>query len=311
MRILVTGASGLLGANVALELSAGHTVFGVGNRSPLNTEHFTVLTANLLDPGELSRIIAQTQPDWVINCAALANLEDCEKDPVLARRINSEFPGILAEQCRRGGARWKPARLLHVSTDAIFDGQKGNYSEADEPNPLNVYAQSKLDGERAVAQANSDALIARVNLFGFSPSGRRSLAEFFLYNLMDGKPVKGFTDVFFCPMLVNDIAHIFFKMLAADLSGLYHVFSAEALSKYDFGTRIAHRFGLDAGLIAPVSVSDGGLVAARSPNLRMDVHKLSTALGEDLPGFSTMLERFYTLYQEGYPQKVKKLVQHG
>lgn len=314
MRILVTGASGLLGANVALELSAGHTVFGVGNRTPLNTERnpsFTGLTANLLDPGELARVLEQTQPDWVIHCAALANLEDCEKDPVLARRINSEFPGILAEQCRRGGARWKPARLLHVSTDAIFDGQKGNYSEADEPNPLNVYAQSKLDGERAVAQANSDALIARVNLFGFSPSGRRSLAEFFLYNLMANKPVKGFTDVFFCPMLVNDIAHIFFKMLTADLTGLYHVFSAEALSKYDFGTRIAHRFGLDAGLIAPVSVSDGGLVAARSPNLRMDVGKLSTALREDLPTFSTMLERFYTLYQEGYPQRVKNLVQSG
>lgn len=310
MRILVTGASGLLGANVALEaVSAGHTVFGVGNRSPLNTERnpsFTGLTANLLNPGELYRMLEQTQPDWVINCAALANLEDCEKDPVLARRINSEFPGMLAEECRKSGAR-----LLHVSTDAIFDGQKGYYTEADEPNPLNVYAQSKLDGERAVTDADSNALIARVNLFGFSPSGRRSLAEFFLYNLMEGKSLKGFTDVFFCPMLVNDIAHIFFKMLAAELSGLYHVFSAEALSKYDFGVRIANRFGLDAGLIAPVSVEDGGLVAARSPNLRMDVHKLSTALGEDLPTFSTMLERFYTLYQEDYPQRVRKLVQNG
>jgi dTDP-4-dehydrorhamnose reductase len=310
MRILVTGASGLLGANVALEASAGHTVFGVGNRSPLNTQDFSVLTADLLQPGELVRVLEQTQPDWVIHCAALANLEDCEKDPVLARRINSEFPGMLAEQCRKGGAR-----LLHVSTDAVFDGQKGNeetkfpyYTEADEPNPLNVYAQSKLDGERAVADANPNALIARVNLFGFSPSGRRSLAEFFLYNLMEGKPVKGFTDVFFCPMLVNDIAHIFFKMLAADLSGLYHVFSAECVSKYEFGVQIAERFGLDAGLIAPVSVVDGGLTAARSPNLRMDVRKLSTDLGEVPPVFSPMLERFYTLYQEGYPQRVKRLV---
>ena len=306
--MLVTGASGLLGANVALEAAAeGHRVFGVANRSPLNTENFSVLMANLLNAGELNRVLEQTQPDWVINCAALANLEDCEKDPVLARRINSEFPGILAERCRKGGAR-----LLHVSTDAVFDGQKGNeetpYSETDAPNPLNVYAKSKLDGERTVAQSNPEALIARVNLFGFSPSGRRSLAEFFLYNLMANKPVKGFMDVFFCPMLVNDIAHIFFKMLARELSGLYHVFSAESLSKYDFGVRIANRFGLDAGLIAPVSVEAGGLAAARSPNLRMNTNKLSTDLGEDLPRFSTMLERFYTLYQEGYPQRVKKLV---
>jgi len=117
--------------------------------------------------------------------------------------------------------------------------------------------------------------------------------------------------VFFCPMLVNDIAHIFFKMLARELSGLYHVFSAECLSKYDFGVRIAEQFGLDAGLIAPVSVETGGLIAARSPNLRMDTHKLSTDLGQMLPTFSPMLERFYTLYQEGYPQKVKSLVQNG
>lgn len=316
MRILITGASGLLGANVALEaMSAGHTVFGIGNRSPLNTQDFVVLTANLLDPGELDRVLEQSQPDWVVHCAALANLEDCEKDPVLARRINSELPGILAERCRVGGAR-----LLHVSTDAVFDGQKSHteppYTETDEPNPRNVYAQSKLEGEHTVAGANPDALIARVNLFGFSPSGRRSLAEFFLYHLMASKPVKGFTDVFFCPMLVNDIAHIFFKMLATDssgreLSGLYHVFSAEALSKYDFGVRIAERFGLDAGLIAPVSVEAGGLLAARSPNLRMSVNKLSTDLGEDLPAFSPMLERFYTLYQEGYPQRLRKLVQVG
>lgn len=305
MRILVTGASGLLGANVALEAAVqGHTVFGVANRSPLHTQDFHVLTADLLQPGELDRTLEQTQPAWVIHCAALANLEACEREPALARRLNSELPGLLAERCRKGGAR-----LLHVSTDAVFDGQKAApYTETDEPNPLSVYAQTKLEGERTVAAAQPDALIARVNLFGFSPSGKRSLAEFFLYNLMEGKPVKGFTDVYFCPILVNDLAHIFFKMLVQGLSGLYHAFSAECLSKYQFGVRIAERFGLDGGLIAPVSVADGGLAAARSPNLCMDVNKLSTALGEDLPTFSPMLERFWELYQQGYPQKISRSV---
>ncbi len=303
MRILVTGASGLLGANVALEAAAkGHTVFGVAHRTPLNTQDFTVLTANLLQTGAIERLLERTRPDWVIHCAALANLEDCENNPELAQRINSQVPGILAAACRKGGAR-----LLHVSTDAVFDGQKGGYTETDQPNPLSVYAQTKLDGERAVVRANTDALIARVNLFGFSPSGKRSLAEFFLYNLLAGEAVKGFTDVFFCPLLVNDVAHIFFEMLERGLSGLYHVFSAECLSKYDFGVRIAERFGLDAGLIAPISVADFGLQAARAPNLTMDTTRLSTVLGHPLPAFSPMLERFYALYQQGYPQKLSSM----
>lgn len=316
MRILITGASGLLGLNVALELASKHEVVGVAGRTPLRAETFTALQADLLEADAIPRLLEQTRPDWVIHCAALANLEECEANPELARRINSEIPGILAEACRKGGAR-----LLHVSTDAVFDGQKGNYSEEDTPNPRNVYAQTKLGGERAVARANAsaadlssalstgpEALIARVNLFGFSPTGSRSLAEFFLYNLMAGKPAQGFTDVFFCPVLVNEIAWIFEAMLARGLGGLYHVFSAESLSKYVFGVRIAERFGLDAGLIAPVSVSDGGLVAARSPKLTMNTHKLSTALGHPLSGLSPMIDRFYALYQQGYPQRVRGVV---
>ncbi len=303
MKLLVTGASGLLGLNLALEAAADHQVTGVVHRTRLQGTPFPVVQADLTRPGAVDRLLRETNPDWVIHCAALANLEDCERNPGLARRINSEVPAILARACRKGGAR-----LLHVSTDAVFDGTKGNYTEEDEPAPLSVYARTKLDGERAVAAAYPQAIVARVNLFGFSPTGKRSLAEFFLYNLLAGRPLKGFTDVYFCPLLVNTIAALFLEMLEEDLHGLYHVFAAECLSKYDFGVRIARRFGLDAGLIAPVSLADAGLTARRSPNLTMDTHKLSTHLGHSLPTFSPMLERFYTLYQQGYPQVLRGLV---
>jgi dTDP-4-dehydrorhamnose reductase len=112
----------------------------------------------------------------------------------------------------------------------------------------------------------------------------------------------GFTDVFFCPLLVNDLADIFIKMLEKDLSGLYHVVSSESLSKYDFGFRLAQRFSLDSGLINPTSVTQSGLKASRSPNLTLRSDKLATALGESLPKLSTGLDKLYTLYQQGYPQ---------
>ena len=301
-RILITGASGLLGVNLALEAAQEHTVFGLANSHSLHTDAFTVLTADLLAPGAIERLLDQTQPDWVIHCAALANLEACEADPERAAQLNTEVPRQLARHVARGGAR-----LLHVSTDAVFDGQRGNYREEDAPSPLGVYSRTKLAAEYAVAEAHPQAIIARVNLFGWSISGKRSLAEFFYNNLSTGKPVMGFTDVFFCPLLANDLAHVFLRMLEAGLSGLYHVVSPESSSKYDFGLRIAQRFGLDASLISPTSVQQAGLKAARSPNLTLRTFKLANALGQPIPTLSPGLERFYTLYQQGYPQKLRGL----
>lgn len=303
-RILVTGASGLLGVNIAYEISKHYQVIGVANRLAYKNHEFDLITQDLLAPGAVEKLIDKVEPDWIIHCAALANLEACEANPEQARKLNSELPGKLAAIVARGGAR-----LLHVSTDAVFDGMRGDYQETDQPNPLSVYAQTKLDGEYAVAEANPDAIIARVNLFGWSITGKRSLAEFFYNNLQGGKTVFGFTDVYFCPLLANHLADIFIKMLEANLSGLYHVVSSSSSSKYNFGVEIAQRFGFDAALISPTSVTQAGLKAARSPNLTLKNDRLKNALGTPLPDMMDGLGRFFTLHQEGYPQKLRQLCQ--
>src|SRR3989304_8048200 len=112
MRILVTGASGLLGLNLALEASREHIVFGTVNNHVIQTRAFTVLQTDLLAPGAVEHLLETTQPDWVIHCAALAIVDACESDPALAGKLNSELPGKLATYVGRGGAR-----LLPISTD--------------------------------------------------------------------------------------------------------------------------------------------------------------------------------------------------
>jgi dTDP-4-dehydrorhamnose reductase len=298
-RILITGASGLLGLNTALEVSPDHRLFGQVNSHPLDTEAFETIQADLLAPGAVQRLLEQTQPDWVIHCAALANIDACEKDPQQAQQLNSEIPRKLARHVARSGAR-----LLHVSTDAVFDGERGQYIETDVPNPLSVYARTKLAGELAVAEENPQAIIARVNLFGWSISGKRSLAEFFYNNLSNGRTCMGFTDVYFCPMLANDLGLLFLKMLDAELSGLYHAVGSECISKYEFGRNLARVFGFDEKLVIPTSVYDSGLLAARSPNLTLSTEKLSRDLGEPIPGLSTGLMKFYKQYIQGYPRQL-------
>ncbi|MFZ0532139.1 MAG: SDR family oxidoreductase [Anaerolineales bacterium] len=302
MRILITGASGLLGLNLALETTRRHAVFGTVNHHALKTDAFTVIQTDLLAPGAVERLLERTQPDWIIHCAALANLDACEADPLLAQQLNTDLPRTLASHVARSGAR-----LVYISTDSVFDGLLGDYSEEDIPTPVGVYSHTKLNGELAVAEADPTAIIARVNLFGWSLTGNRSLAEFFFNNLRLKKHVMGFTDVYFCPLLANDLAHIFLRMLEENLSGLYHVVSSESLSKYDFGLRLAQRFNLDGTLINPTSVTMSGLKATRSPNLTLRSDKLSLALGESLPRLSTGLDRLYTLYQQGYPQMLHNM----
>ena len=305
MRILITGASGLLGLNLALETTRRHSVFGTVNHHALKTDAFKVIRINLLAPGAVERLLDSTDPDWVIHCAALANLDACEADPLLAQQLNTDLPRTLASYVARSGAR-----LVYVSTDSVFDGLRGDYSEEDIPTPVGVYSHTKLNGEQAVAETDPTAIIARVNLYGWSLTGNRSLAEFFFTNLSRRKHVMGFTDVFFCPLLANDLADIFIRMLEQHLSGLYHVVSSECLSKYDFGVRIAKRFNLDSSLINPTSVRQSGLKATRSPILTLRSNKLANAFGEPLPNLSTGLDKLFTLYQQGYPHMLRKMELH-
>ena len=304
MKILVTGASGLLGLNLSLGMIGTHTIVGV-DRDKLSGTSFEIVKADLLEAEVCSRLIDEVQPDAIIHTAANADVDACESDPVGARLLNAEFPGQLAELCAKRGVR-----MIHISTDAVFDGRKdGIYTEDDIPNPLSIYARTKLDGERTVLSVNPDAAVARVNFFGWSLSGTRSLAEFFYNSLSTGKRVNGFTDVWFCTMFVSDLADTLVGMLEKGLSGLYHVVGSEALAKYEFGVKIARQFGFDEGLIRPISVEESGLKAKRSRNLRLSVHKLSTDLGLEIPGVSTGIEKFYTQYAQGYPQKMRSYAQ--
>lgn len=301
MRILVTGASGLLGLNLSLmAMRRGHEVVGWSNTRGIRHAPFQVQMHDLYDLDSIAKAVDAAEPDLIINCAAVANLETAEASPDLAYRINAQ---AAAEIARVAAEIEIP--LVHISTDAVFDGVKGDYSEEDEPHPINVYASSKLAGEQAVAEANPLAIIARVNFYGWSLSGTRSLAEFFYNHLRDENPMNGFTDVLFCPLYVEHLADTLLEMVENGLGGLYHVVSREKISKYDFGLAIARKFGFDETLIAPVSVKDGGLQAVRSLNLTLRTHKLEAALGRQMPDQAQALDAFYAAWQIDLPLILK------
>jgi dTDP-4-dehydrorhamnose reductase len=299
-RLLVTGASGMLGANLALlAQNAGYEVLGWTNSHPLVDAPFATRAVDFSDQQSLARAFEAAQADALINCAAQANVDAAEKHPEHAFRVNAEAAGELAQM-----ARATNVPMIHISTDSVFDGITGNYRETDSPNPLNTYAKSKLAGEQAVAGANPDAAIARVVFYGWSLTGTRSLAEFFYNNLTAGKPVNGFTDMFFSPLYVAHLAEALLEMLQKRLSGIYHVYAPESLSKYDFGVRLAHEFGLDANLIRPISALDSDLLTRRSLNLSMNTDKLQSTLGKPLPSQAEGLRALHADLDSGLRQKL-------
>src|SRR5258708_12758643 len=218
MRLLITGASGLLGLNLALDAGHSHEIVGV-DRNTLTSVPFKTIHADLLAPSAVKRVLSESDPELVIHCAAMADVDECEAKPDLARQMNTELPAQLADACAR-----RKVRLVHISTDAVFDGQKeGSYSEEDAATPSSVYSKTKYEGEQAVLAINPLAIVARVNFYGWSLSGRPSLAGVFFNNLSTGKHLTGFTGVTFSPMLVHHLCEILLSLLAHHLRHPYPV----------------------------------------------------------------------------------------
>ena len=302
-KIMLTGASGLLGLNLALAVDGKkHQILGVANTIPMRWVDFKSIQAELTEDGVIDRLLDEYAPDVVLHCAAMANVDDCEARPELAEEVNARLPGRIA-----AATAARNIKMVQISTDAVFDGKKGNYLEIDTPNPLSVYARTKLEGELAALAGNPRTLVTRVNFYGWSVTGKRSLAEWFINNLSTGQTVKGFTDILFCPMMILDLVDTLMEAIELDLNGLYHTVGPQAMSKFDFGRAIAAKFGFDPELVQPASVLDGELKAARSPNLTLNTTKLSSALKHDLPGFEGGLQKFFDQYRRGYPQYIKSL----
>ena len=300
--LLITGASGLLGANLVLEAADEYEVVAVCHRHPIAHEGLEVELADLSLPGEADRLIRIHKPEAVIHCAAATDLEACERDPDWAFRHNRDMARYIAEACQTHGSA-----LVHVSTDAVFDGSEGPYGERDHPGPINVYGQSKLAGERAVLESCERAAVVRCNFFGWNAHPKRSLAEWFLERLASGRVTPGFSDVWVSPMLTTHLARLLLQVVKAGGQGLFHAPGADCVSKYEFGRRLAEVFDLDPGLVEPASVDDAGLVAPRGKRLCLRGEKIRQVFGVRLPSLEEGLRAFRRQAEDGYRQRLRAL----
>jgi dTDP-4-dehydrorhamnose reductase len=217
---------------------------------------------------ELEKVIVDNGLESIINCIALANIENCESNEAKAFEINSELPRRLAELCKR-----RSIHLVHVSTDAVLKDTVGLLDENSSTNPKSVYGKSKLLGEEQVLKTSSLFTIARVNFFGVSPR-RDSLFDFFYDSLRQESMVFGFSDVLFSPLYVKDTICALRYLASIKQAGIIHLASSTPISKYKFGLKVAELLGLSTELIVETRAKDLPVGQLRSLNLSINNQKM-------------------------------------
>jgi dTDP-4-dehydrorhamnose reductase len=234
-RVLLTGASGQLGAYLLWELWPGYSVQAWSGSRQGDLFGVPLRPVDLTDFRQVSREFLAVSPDLIIHTAALARVGDCERDPERARRINAEGTAVLADLAERARAR-----LVLISTDLVFDGESPPYRETDPVQPLTVYARTKVEAEKAVLDVPR-SLVVRVSLlFGPSMNGKPSFFGGMMDSLGRGQPLMLFADEWRTPLALTTAARALVAVAArTDVTGVLHLGGPERLSRMEMGQRLA------------------------------------------------------------------------
>ena len=268
MKVLITGASGLLGSALLREASKqGTTSVAVYNSRPLHGG----LQMDITQHEQVRAAIKDVAPDYVIHAAAFTNVDACEVEPKRAWDVNALGTKHVVDACNEQGAK-----VVYISTDYVFDGENGPYSEDYPTHPINVYGESKLAGER-FALARSGNAVARVCvLYGFD---QPNFVTWVIDSLRANAPINVVNDQYNTPTYVGNCARALLRMCELGVTGVYHVSGREEVNRYDFACAIADVFGLNEKLIN-VTTTDTLQQRARRPlNSSLSVEKAERALG--------------------------------
>ncbi len=278
MRILITGANGLLGQKLVKLLADNHLDLLATSQgaSRIRTPGVDFLSLNITDGAAVTRAVTEYEPSVIVNCAAMTQVDQCETDRKKCWEINVVSVAHLIEAASSVGAH-----LLHISSDFIFDGTSGPYREEDQPNPVNFYGQSKWAAEKLLYDSKIDWSIARTILvYGATPGYSRSNIMLWVkQSLESGSPIRVVADQFRTPTLVEDLAQGCLLMIRKKATGIYHISGEDLLTPYDIAIITARYFSLDESLITKTDSKEFTQPAKRPLKTGFIIEKAKTELG--------------------------------
>ncbi|MDD4879138.1 MAG: dTDP-4-dehydrorhamnose reductase [Candidatus Omnitrophica bacterium] len=292
MKVLITGATGMLGCDLCKEFSRAGDVAGLarGNREAKQCRASQLLAADITDRDGVARIVRKLKPDVVINSAALSDVNFCELNPEEAFKINAEGAKNAADAAEEAGALF-----IQISTDYVFDGDKGSaYTEEDKPNPVSVYGDSKLAADDYVRSNIGKYAIIRSSWM-FGPCGK-NFVDFVVESAKRGDSIRAVGEKYGNPTYTVDLAKAVYGLSAKIRenkapSGIYNITNEGACSRYELAKEIAGLCGLKAEIIS-ITAKEAGGPALRPKLSALDNTKVSKALGYKLRHYREALEEY-------------------
>ena len=295
MKILVTGANGLLGQTVVkLLLEKQYEVIATGRgeqRVDVNSSSgYIYKDLDITDGPAIEQLIMEQRPAIIVHAAAMTQVDQCELHKQDCYNINVTATRFIIDAAKAIGAR-----LIFVSTDFVFDGNNGPYTENDEPAPVNYYGSTKLVAEKAVMESGLDYAIARTILvYGSVPAtGRTNIVGFVRQNLEANKPIKMVTDQVRTPTFVDDLARGIILIIEKNGKGIYHLSGEQEMTPYDIAIETAKFFGLSEDLISKASSNDIKQPAVRPAKTGFNISKAKKELGYQPKSFREGLDDLF------------------
>lgn len=280
MKVLITGSNGLLGQKLTpllLEKKVEVIATGKGpDRTRTENVNYHYLELDITDRGQVLDIVKTHKPDVIINTAAMTNVDQCESEKEACRTLNVDAVEYLVNACEQNGCH-----LIHLSTDFIFDGENGPYTEDDQPNPISFYGQSKLDAEALITKSTLKWSILRtVLVYGIVPSMSRSNIILWVKESLESKKdIKVVTDQWRTPTLAEDLAMGCYLAVAKEAQGIFNISGKDMLTPYDMSIKTADYFNLDKSYIAKADSSTFSQPAKRPPKTGFIIDKAIKELG--------------------------------